>query len=950
MRKLVLFIFLTLVVGKLAFSQYFTSGEDPSRVKYNYINSPHFKVIYPRGTDDYAFRLASMLEMSYRNVQFSKLFKTKNISVLVHTRNSIANGYVSWAPRRMELMALPPYEFEALSWYRDLAIHEFRHVSQISSLYSGLTGVSYYLLGEQGIGVMTSLIPLWFYEGDAVYAETAFSKSGRGRNAEFGLAYRARLNEGYKFSFDQYLNGSYKTYIPSYYELGYLLTSYSRIKYGRSVWDSVMRYTTRNPFLLLASFSLGLKKLTGQTTNDLFIEALKFHDSTWTYSLNQQKLSPKNKLYREYYCDYTYPIKSGNQIFAFKSTLDRNTLLISVDSLGNERKLKTIGSINSYPSVDSNSIYWTEYVYAGRWSQEKFSVLRKYDYRQNKSSLVSDFGYYSYPAVKGDTIALIKNRPTNKIEIGLYTKQFKSVRLIDIPFHQAKDLQWDGNNLAYTTLDKHDNMLVVRQYLNKPGIDTLFNFGRRNIKAVKINGGKISFISDFSGKSKLYEYDIYSNSLNMLYEPTYSLGNYTITNTDSVYVQNYHYDGYKIEKVQLSRETLNPENAILNFPVAEKISHLEGRLNLQDSTIYKSDFKVKRYSKLANLFNFHSWAPFYFDPSAVQDLDLQVSPGFTLISQNLLSTSFTSIAYGYKNGGHIVDLSYTYKGWLPVFNLRVDRYNSLPKFYSVNGHPYIRDSSARRMQYGVSAYLPIQFSYGAWNGLIQPFVDLSHYNDILYNGSIGRYENGLEQVTSSLYAAWQMKLAQQNIFPRWGVNFYFKNVSAPFEKDNLGNLYAYRLGFLTPGLFANHGFMTRFCYQNQDVVRYYFSNAFYLPRGYNTNSYISNYYKAVFNDYSFPVAYPDFNVSWLVYLKRIRINLFADLAQNTYMRYKVVNEGGKKVNVKVFNNEFYGSYGADILFDFNALRTSFPITSGFRVAYNNNKTITWNYFFTFSVN
>lgn len=946
MKKLYAFLLLTFWAAS-AFAQYFSSGEDPALVKYHYIKSPHFKVVYPNGANDYAFRLASMLEQSYRNVQFSKLFKTRNINVLVHTHNSIANGFVSWAPKRMELMALPPYEFNSVSWERDLAIHEFRHVSQISSLYSGLTGLSYYILGEQGIGIMTSLVPLWFYEGDAVYAETAFTQAGRGRSSDFGLAYRVRLNEGYRFKFDQYLNGSYKTYFPSYYELGYLMTTYARLKYGQNVWDSIMRYTTRNPYLI-NSFTFGIKKYTHHTKRDLFHKTLTFFDSTWNKSLDEPNYSPTNKVYREEYVDYSYPIFVGNKLYCFKTTLDRNPELISIDSKGHEQKHKTVGSVNSYPTTDGKSIFWTEYAFAGRWSQEKFSILKRYDIGSDQSSLVSDFGYYSYPAVKGDTIAvLVNNTDSNRMEIGLYNGKFNKIEKFKIPFSQAKDLQWVGDDLVYTTLNFKDSMIVVKQSVATKQIDTLYSFGRRNMKRALLRGDSLTFISDVSGVSSLYSYSLAHKSTNLLYHPTYAIGGYAVDSLGGICVQDYTASGFRIAKATLASQFVPAEALALNYPIASTITSLEKNINLQDSTEYRTDFKVRKYNKFSHLFNFHSWAPFYFDPSEVQNLALEIYPGITLISQNLLSTSFTSLAYGYKSGGHIVDISYTYKGWLPVFNLRLDRYNSMPTLFSINNHPYVRDSSDRRFQLGLSAYLPLQFSYGAWNGLIQPYFEYSHYNDILYSNEKSKYVKGLDQFTASFYAAWQMRQAPQNIYPRWGVNFYFKNVFAPYQTDNLGRLYAYRVGVFAPGLFANHGIMVRAFYQKQSTDRFFFSNAFSLPRGYNTSSFLNSSYQAIFTDYTFPIAYPDFNVSWLVYLKRIRANLFADFGERTYPYYQKVGVNSYQL---LYPKQAYSSYGVDILFDFHALRTSFPMTSGTRISYNNNGQVTWNYFFSITVN
>lgn len=943
MKRVLLFV-LSLLISYCGFSQYYAVGEDPSCIKFNYVETPHFKVVFPQPLHDYALRIAAMLEQSYNYTQFDKRIKTKRIQVLIHTKNSISNGFVSWAPKRMELMSLPPHNFEAMSWARELTIHEFRHVSQISTLYKGLTGVSFFVLGEQGIGLMASLVPIWFYEGDAVASETAYTQSGRGRSADFNLEYRTRLAEGLNLKFDQYLNGSYKLPIPDHYRLGYHMVSYAKAAYGDDIWNKVARYTTERPFVL-APFSFGIKKYTKNTREELFKKSLSFYDSIWNSKLNRNTHKSVSKVSINKHSDYSYPLVIGKNVYALKTTLSKNPQLVRIDSSGKEKELKSVGTVNSTPCTDGENIYWTEYMYAGRWAQVKYSVIRKYSIPTQSFSILSDYKYYSYPTFKGDSLATLQNLPSNKLSIGLYSKNFEKINEYPIPFEQVKDLQWVGNNLAYVTLDAHDNMMIVKHTLSSNTVDTLLNFGRKNMSGVKVLGDSIVFISDYSGKSSLYSYNTSTKTFSRLYEPNYGITNYELVNSNKIILSEYQLNGYK-----LNERTVNPvheqiERNGTNYPVADLLSKNVG-INLQDSIPTVPNFKIKKYNKLSHLFNFHSWAPFYFDPADIQDLYLNIYPGITLVSQNLLSTSFTTLGYGYTPDGHILDVSHTFKGWLPVFNLRFDRYTTTPHLYQVSNQKYTMDSTSRRFKVAASSYLPLQFSYGAWNGLVQPFIEYSHYNDILYNSSTTKYEKGLDQITTSVYASLQMKLAHQNIFPRWGINFYFKTASAPFEHENLGQLYAYKLGIIVPGLFKNHGFMTRICYQNQELNRYYYSNAFTLPRGY-TYSFRSNYYKAIFNDYSLPIVYPDFNLSWLVYLKRIRLNLFADIAQNTYLQY--VKDKNNKV-YRIYPENFYSSTGVDILFDINLLRSTFPITTGARFSYNNNGTLTWNSFFSIHFN
>ncbi len=83
---------------------------------------------------------------------------------------------------RAEFFELPPQNIYPQIWQDQLALHEYRHVVQINKMRQGLTKGLYYVFGEQAIAFVMGLwVPFWFIEGDAVYSETIFSKSGRGR-------------------------------------------------------------------------------------------------------------------------------------------------------------------------------------------------------------------------------------------------------------------------------------------------------------------------------------------------------------------------------------------------------------------------------------------------------------------------------------------------------------------------------------------------------------------------------------------------------------------------------------------------------------------------------------------------------------------------------------------------------------------------------------------------
>jgi hypothetical protein len=71
-------------------------------------------------------------------------------------------------------------------------------------------------------------------------------------------------------------------------------------------------------------------------------------------------------------------------------------------------------------------------------------------------------------------------------------------------------------------------------------------------------------------------------------------------------------------------------------------------------------------------------------------------------------------------------------------------------------------------------------------------------------------------------------------------------------------------------------------------------------------------------DYAFPIAMPDLSLGAWAYIRRIRANLFYDF---TY------NQENKKSGWTTQN-----AAGADIILDWNALRFTYPLVTGVRLA------------------
>jgi hypothetical protein len=124
----------------------------------------------------------------------------------------------------------------------------------------------------------------------------------------------------------------------------------------------------------------------------------------------------------------------------------------------------------------------------------------------------------------------------------------------------------------------------------------------------------------------------------------------------------------------------------------------------------------------------------------------------------------------------------------------------------------------------------------------------------------------------------------------------------------------------------NNGIKLDLGYQYQGVNQYYFSSQFRFPRGVQKSS-TDRLIKA-YGDYVFPIAYPDWNLGSLLYLKRIRGDIFCDYAFNSTKQFDISFDEFNWKNRDIL------SCGFELTADYHLLRMLFPLNSGIRVGYS----------------
>lgn len=160
------------------------------------IETEHFRVTFPPELVDVANKSANYLEEAHKILSYALYWSpTFKVQVLVVDNEDAANGLTSAVGRfGMVFIATPPDNWFSTAYYDDwlrlLAIHEYTHFLNMDPT-RGIWEIFRYAFGD--ILLPNSIWPVWMLEGLAVYMETRYTKSGRGRSPYYDMVLRAAV-------------------------------------------------------------------------------------------------------------------------------------------------------------------------------------------------------------------------------------------------------------------------------------------------------------------------------------------------------------------------------------------------------------------------------------------------------------------------------------------------------------------------------------------------------------------------------------------------------------------------------------------------------------------------------------------------------------------------------------------------------------------------------------
>jgi len=931
-------LLIILTISKNIVAQYYVVGQDPASITWNQINSPDFRIIFPSGYEKKAQEYINLLELSHSSVSLPYLKKNSKFQIVLHNQTVISNAIVSPTPMHADFFEMPDQLTYAQTWSKQLTLHEYRHVVQMQKLNQGTTNILYYMFGDQAIGaIMGVFLPFWFIEGDAVFSETIFCESGRGRSPDFTMDLKAQVLNKKIYSYDKAQFGSFKDYVPDHYTLGYELVLEGIVKYGSGLWNNTLNKVARQPYMLFP-FTKSIKDETGTGKVNYYKNVLEKRKSQWAI-IDSTKIEAdiiipkKSRGFTNY--KFVNPLKDGS-IIVEKSGIDDINKFVKVFTDGTEQKLFTPGyDFNKSLSANDSLLCWNEKTYDPRWTNRDYSVIKIYNYKTKKLTQLTRKSRLFAPSLANNSTKLVA---VNVSETNTY-----SLRIYDnitgeilIEFNTPDNLffmfpRWsDDDKYIVTTVlgDKGKSIIIINvQTLN---YEFLLPFSYVDISSPVMKAGKVIYTGSYLGTSDLYMIDVQSKETQKLTNVRFGVSDASFGVVDEkIYFSTYTADGYRIAFTQLNSN--NKQKVVLgslkaNYLVDKLVP--ENKFNLDDTIVPDKKYAVKKYSRPGHLFNLHSWGL-----AAVDLNNYDFTPGVSILTQNILSTAYGSLGYYYDPNEMTgkTKLSFDYAGWYPIINLSAD--------YGLRRSHYLdKDNQTQEIKWmetnlTLGFSLPLNLTKSKWVMVMRPYASgTQKFLNKINEATVDFKENEITSLTYGFYGYTQLKRSKRDIIPRWGytTNIFFKHT--PFS-SSVSKVYGIAETFYFPGILKHQGIRIYSGYQYMKNGNYSYGNVISLARGYTGINLEETF--SIKADYILPVIYPDLDIPAVAYLKRVYAHIFYD-----YLTGKDATN----------QSQLYNSVGVEIYTDWNFLSLIPNIKLGLRGTYrfkNNSTNFEFLYGFSF---
>ncbi|MFK8164914.1 MAG: TolB family protein [Lewinella sp.] len=923
-RALLIFLLLSIALSLNA-----QIGLHPPSVDYQQLVTPNVRIIFPKGYENRANRVASMVDELRTNHTSSIGEKHFMFDLVLQTPNTEVNGYVGLGPFVSEFYVTPPQQMNLLSgsdWVDLLTIHEFRHVQQNSNERRGITKLFSYLQGQYGWAVLSGIAtPNWFSEGDAVVYETALTRQGRGRTPAFSNTLRSLLANNVEYSYAKARNGSFRSLVPDHYRYGYGILTYARERFGGDVWRSVLHDGASYKGLIYP-FSKALKKKTGYSTKELYevtmADLAARQDSARAARPALVEGLPFGFADKSI-VNYRFPtVDAKARVLALRSGYDVTPALVAVSPTGAKDQVLTSVGIQREPYlfVRDDLAVWMENRQHPRYTNLRYSDIVLYELDSGRKRQLTEKGKFFSPALSFDRrrIVAVEHDPLNGPPTIVVLETSTGEVLASYP-QQTQGISFPrfsphGEKIYF--YDRSYNGIAIKALnLETKEVTTVRERKAESLDYLKVTPeGKLLFTSGRDGINNVYQFNGFNGITNQLTNVSIGAQWPHLSQAGNLYYSEATPLGLRLRRMDLSGEK-NVSGWYAGLPggmlptgpsVFERPAAFAGEVYDLPAKVKTKTYPTSNFSDNLGGIQLHSWS---FNGS-------YLAPGVTVQARNALNTIRfeANTDYNINEERTTTGISIDYGGFYPVvgldFNTRGRAYAALqPRTDTVLFNVFRFD----QLRAGISASIPWQWVNGDYRTELVPGI--SYTWNKLTNKEEDLLPNTFGELGVRLRGSVLRRRAFRQVQSRFGASF-----SLVYDQglgEDIGNRFLLRSSVFLPGFSQTHGLRLDADFQAEDSGNnYQFPDGFFYARGYG--AVLSDQISRLGVNYQLPVAYPDFGIAGITYFKRIRLNAFYDYSRRTIDQFDFVQS--------------LSSVGGQVFFD-NRWLNAQDITVGVEVAY-----------------
>ncbi len=850
----------------IANAQIFDDGQAHHKIDWHQIRHHRFDLIFPKEFEKNAPHLATQIELfiKHHETQFKK--SIGKVKIILQQNHVEQNGYMQLAPRKSELYGLQGSSSTNQQWLPNLTLHEIRHTAQFDNATGKLKSP---LFEQLGLALFGLTIPSWYFEGDAVLSETLFSDGGRGRLSSWHMPIRAILSEDISYSFNKYVHGSFKSNLPSYYTIGYMMNSelYNINPNGiEALYDKLS-----NSPLRIQNFDKSLKSVYGLKSKQLFDRTLSQLKEAWELP-HSNDTNLINHLIEKYPTDYLLPQANDNWIYSMEISRQRVPHIIKSDITNPSAKtyVTPVGlQITPYFHVKKYLITWDEIRKHPRFEKETYNIINLYDVNTNKRKKISTQSRLYNPIISTDltTLLAVGIDSVNRSYLAFYdiekhiwkTRKYlpEGIHIIQPQFNPTND-----KIIGIGISEKGTNLVEVN--LKNLSLNTLLEWSNLELERPSYYKDGIIFKANQSHKDNVYyleegKFYLLSNSKYGAFNP--------ISHNNILYYSDYQVDGFKTASKFINIKESTPitfdNRATMLFP-NQDIFNTNMPVVSSDSS---SHYTIEKYNSLKNLFNFHSLS---LSGNDFESFD-NFRPGIFWLSNNIMNTTKAKLGYEYDldTRKSMYSAEITLQKWYPQFNIS---YLNRGQLGAATNSQTNENFNFDWREHVISATVQIPLSsysnkYNYSYGINFGTSYISRYAISVSN--LKNFDTTIALPLNYQFYynknTWRSKM---DILPRWGQNFSFTYRHIPFDTEAKGKAWSLRTMFYLPGLLLNHGLQIRASIQENTGRYLYYQDIPMIDAYAFTN--VEKVNNTILANYHFPISYPDWSIGQFSYIKRVR--------------------------------------------------------------------------------